>query len=142
MAKAFADSVLGCRDKAYVQVRYLSHPTITYKVLRLRHKIWRHDLGCVVVRLHTDHRLEVMDWLAPPKNFAHLVTAVRFSAAQLGCTEAYTWVTQSHEHLLMGPDTSRELLDVVIPSNAWVEGHPTAAPKNKWWLTSGDTDFK
>jgi hypothetical protein len=142
MAHAFSSSVLGRRDQAYVQIRYMSHPTIAYKVLKLRHRVWRHDLGCLVVRPHTDHRLEVMDWIAPTKNFANLVKAVRLSAAQLGCTEAYTWVTQSHEHLLLDPDTSRELLDVVVPSNSWVEGNTPEAPKNQWWLTSGDTDFK
>jgi hypothetical protein len=142
MAQAFVGSVLGRRDQAYVQVRYMSHPTIHYKILRLRHKVWRHDLGCLVVRHHSDHRLEVMDWIAPPKNFSHLIGAARYLASQMDCTEAYTWVTQSHEHLLMGPDTQRELLDVVIPSNSWVEGNATGAPQNKWWLTSGDTDFK
>jgi len=142
MAKAFSSSVLGRRDQAYIQIRYMSHPTIPYKVLRLRHKVWRHDLGCLVVRPHTDRRLEVMDWIAPPKNFSRLIVAVRFLAAQLDCTEAYTWITQSHENLLLGPETTRELLDVVIPNNSWVEGNPKSVPKNQWWLTSGDTDFK
>ena len=142
MAQAFVGSVLGRRDQAYVQERYMSHPTLHYKILRLQHKVWRHDLGCLVVRHHTDQRLEVMDWIAPPKNFSHLIGAARYLAAQMACTEAYTWVTQSHEHWLMGPDTQRELLDVAIPSNSWVEGNATGAPQNKWWLTSGDTDFK
>jgi hypothetical protein len=142
MAQAFSNSVLGRRDQAYVQIRYMSHPTIAYKVMRLRHKVWRHDLGCLVVRPHADHRLEVMDWIGPPKNFSQLVKAARLSAAQLGCTEAYTWITESHENLLLDPDTSRELLDVVIPSNSWVEGNTPEAPMKKWWLTSGDTDFK
>jgi hypothetical protein len=83
-----------------------------------------------------------MDWIAPPKNFSRLIVAVRFLAAQLDCTEAYTWITQSHEKLLLGPETTRKLLDVVIPNNSWVEGNPKTLPKNQWWLTSGDTDFK
>lgn len=142
MVTAFHGSILGVRDSQYIRRRYLEHPTHRYQLIRLTQKLTHFVMGCIVVRIQTDNRLEVLDWIGPPKYFAHLIKSARISASRLGCSSAYSWITRSHEHLLLGPDATLEKLDVMIPTNAWVEGNSSVNPVGRWWLTSGDTDFR
>lgn len=142
MRSQFRGSILGVRDSRYIQERYMNHPTHSYRVLRLKNKLLQYDLGCFVVRVQADNRLEVLDWIALPKHFKYLISAAKAEAHRQACSSAYTWITSSHEDLFMVPGTARNELDILIPTNAWVAGNNAEDPTDHWWLTSGDTDFR
>jgi hypothetical protein len=143
MAPAFAASVLGVRDPAWLRYRYGLRPGVPYRLLLWREPGSGRALGAVALRPHAD-RLELMDLVAPPSRFAGLVQVARADAARLGLPQVQAWVSTSHAALLQ--DTAQpahaEVLDVTVPANVHTPGMAPASLQGRWFLMGGDTDFR
>jgi hypothetical protein len=51
------------------------------------------------------------------------------------------WITASQLSRFPGQDGESRDLGIVVPHSIWTAGPPVDAVKDRWWLTSGDTDF-
>jgi hypothetical protein len=142
MRQAMPGSLMGVRDARHVQTRYVAHPSHHYTVLKVFNRVSRKVLGVVVLRQLSDGRQEMLDVIGHPRRFRTLVLAAQSFANEANSPAVSAWITQSHAHLLQTDDSRLESLDVQIPTNDWVPGDLDIDPAGRWWLTSGDTDFR
>jgi hypothetical protein len=142
MSQAMPGSLMGVRDAHHVQTRYAAHPSHDYSLLKVFNRLTRKVLGVVVLRQLSDDRQEMLDVIGHPHRFQMLVLAAQSFAGGTNSPAVSAWITQSHAHLLKTDDARLESLDVQIPTNDWVSGDLDTEPEGRWWLTSGDTDFR
>lgn len=140
MAASLSRQIVGTRDFAYLQRRYLNHPTIGYRVLLVSRRWTGAPFGVVVVR-ELEGELELVDVVAPPERLVALANIVRRLAWNLGKPKAYAWITAQHANLLAGADGLASPAGITVPALAWPQAIPPAEIDGHWWLMAGDTDF-
>jgi hypothetical protein len=63
-------------------------------------------------------------------------------AGRWGFETLYCWATEHHaERFLCGVGVVNPL-DVSVPTSVWLTGQSTEHLIDKWWLMSGDTEFR
>ena len=142
MAAALSDRIVGVRDAAWLQHRYLAHPTLRYQVLLLRRPWTRRTLGVLVTRAHERH-LDVLDLIAAPADFGELIALARRRAAAVGLERVDCWITQSQLQYLSdidAPVLSAVPTGIVVPANVHTPG-PVNEVRDRWFLLAGDADF-
>lgn len=142
MAAAFTGSILGRRDWDFFAHRYLAHPDHPYQVLLVRSRLGQRPLGVVVLRDRDADGVELLDILAPPQRFPMLIDIARRYAAHRGRASVFAWVTASHARLLASAHVEQRDLDIGIPCNTWSPGPDAGVLSGRWWLMSGDMDFR
>jgi len=142
MRHAMQQSLMGVRDAHHVQMRYLAHPSHVYAVLKVFHVLTRQVYGLLVMRQLSDGRQEILDVIGHPRHFSKLVMVAQFDAGRAASPSVSAWITESHVHWLKSAEAQVQALDVQIPTNDWVDGNLNLEPSGRWWLTSGDTDFR
>ncbi|MBE0550328.1 MAG: GNAT family N-acetyltransferase [Rubrivivax sp.] len=143
MASAMTDVVLGVRDAAWLQWRYLQCPHASYTVTLVRSRWWRRPLGLYVTRVQDD-ALELLDLVAPPANFATLVELARAQAATVSRPLLRARITRSQSARLTSIDPQQvrvEELPIHIPANIHTPGPDPREIENRWFLMGGDADF-
>lgn len=140
MAASLPDAILGVRDLARLQYRYLDHPDRPYGLWLLRHHLTRRPLGLVVLR-RRETGCEWIDLVAPTANWNLCALATRHLAHQQGCTQLTMWITEAHRHHF-DPPPAQNPLDVIVPCNLWSPGPDAESQRNRWFLLAGDTDFR
>lgn len=143
MSSALRESALGVRDPAWLRHRYGRRPGVRYELLACRDAASGPLRGVAVLRQHAQS-LELMDLVGHPSQFPALVKQVRHEVHRRGCLRLDAWVTRSHAHLLDDAcDPAQYLpLDVTVPANAHSLGFEPARLLGRWFLMSGDTDFR
>ncbi|MDD2759414.1 MAG: GNAT family N-acetyltransferase [Methylomonas sp.] len=141
MAEALPDQIVGVRDWAYLQYRYLKHPTQSYQLYLAATRWGGVPLGVLVVRVHDD-AVELLDIVSAPKHIHILVHYLRKLAWNLEKPSTYAWITEQHASLLAGGDGDISPTGITIPHNHWTPGISASELKNRWWLMGGDTDFR
>lgn len=141
MAEALQDQIVGIRNGAYVQHRYLQHPTLTYQLYLISSRLNGTPIGIIVIRV-LDDAVELLDIITPPHYIPTLVHCVRRLTWNLGKPQAYTWITSQHAHLLAGDTGKIASTGIVIPHNRWTSGIAASEVLDRWWLMGGDTDFR
>jgi hypothetical protein len=141
MADALQDQVVGVRDWAYMQHRYLNHPTQAYQLYLVSTRLAKKPIGIIVIRV-LDDAVELLDVIAPPKRMATLVHCLRRLTWSLGKPQAYAWITAQHANLLAGDAGEITPTGIIIPHNCWTPGIPASELLGSWWLMGGDTDFR
>lgn len=142
MAAAFSADIIGRRDWDFLSHRYLKHPDRPYQALIARSRVGLGPVGVIVLRDRHEDGVELLDILAPPQRFSMLIDIARRYAAQLGRDSVFAWVTASHAHLLDSANAEKRDLDIGIPCNTWTPAPSAEELKGRWWLMSGDMDFR
>lgn len=141
MAHDLRGGVVGVRDQAYLERRYWSHPHNHYELLLVTARLTGKPLGVMVL-----HRLEgsceLMDIVAPLANVALVLDQARRMAGRWQCGYLHCWATQNHAPLFLACEGKEHPLDVIIPTSCWTADPRAESFKDKWWLMSGDTDFR
>lgn len=140
MAKSLSDQVVGVRDWDYMQYRYINHPQTTYEIIGISSLLTARSF-CVVVLKRTQKEIEVMDIIASVKKMPAAIRALKTYFSELDVTDFILWITKNQlGHFLRSQPAIRSL-NINVPNSSWTQ-HPNAGVmKDKWWLTSGDTDF-
>lgn len=141
MANALRESIVAVRDPAWIGRRYLEHPVARYE-LALIGSAQTEPVGVVITRQYAD-RLEIVDLVADPLNFALLFGVALERARELGVPRVECWTTRSHLSLFDHIETAsleHVTLDVVVPANAHTPG-PVNELVGRWFLMAGDADF-
>ena len=143
MAAALPDSVLGVRDAAWLQHRYVQHPTHHYEIWLLRQGWQRRPLGVLVLRRHDTH-LALLDLIAAPDDFGPLLQAAIARAQALGLPRVEAWVSASQmSRLASAGHAPATVTDpkITLPHCVHTVGPDADALRGRWWLTAGDADF-
>ena len=134
------DGIVGVRDWGYLQYRYLQHPEKRYDVALISTWLTRRPQGIVVLR-HEGESCELMDLVAPLENIPLLIECARSLTARWNATRLYCWVT--HHHAQRFTETGGVPADPDIPVPCYALSGPSVDElRDRWWLMSGDTEFR
>ena len=141
MSRDLSDAVVGYRDWAYIQRRYLEHPQYRYEVIAVVSRLTNSPLGVLVLRKF-EESVELMDIVAPLNKIPVLVDQARRLAGLWGKASVYCWITNKQTKNFMVQGAKEGDLDVSIPTSVWTKDARALVFENRWWLMSGDTDFR
>lgn len=141
MANNLQHSVVGVRDWKFLEHRYFDHPHNQYEVLAVTSRLTGRALGVMVLRRLEDS-CELLDVIAPLSNLALVVDQARRMTASWALSYLYCWITSNHAHHFVSCDGEDKLLNMFIPTSCWTDDPRVDMLKDKWWLMSGDTDFR
>lgn len=139
-SSSLLDRVAVIRDHDYIQYRYFAHPGNLYECVLIRQRFTGRPLGAAFLRRESDH-CKLMDLICSAANVLKVLAAVRFQVARWGLPRLVGWTTPSQRGWYDQTGYRAETTEIVIPANAWTEGIPAEALKNRWWVSLGDTDF-
>ena len=141
MAGDLRESIVGVRDWAYLERRYFSHPHNHYEVLLISARLSGKPLGVVVLR-RLDDACELLDVIAPLAHFETVIDQARRLTGRWGLPSLYAWTSNRHLPLFVACGGAEEPLNVLIPTSSWTADPQSELFVGKWWLMSGDTDFR
>jgi hypothetical protein len=133
------EAVVQVRDYAYVEFRYLRHPTRRYEVLLVEGAS-----PALVVLQEDGDRLELVDFVGPRRSIPAVVRVARHTAAVRGSREVHCLVTSPNTPLFVATGGVAAAHEAGIS----IEQKPQPRPvrpedvANRWWLMSGDSDHR
>lgn len=141
MANDLRDGVVGERNWDYLEQRYFHHPHHQYEVLLVSARFTGRPLGIAVLR-RLEASCELLDVIAPLCNLGLVIDQARRLTGHWGLPYLYCWITKNHLPLFLACEGKEEELDISIPTSCWTADPRSEQMKGKWWLMSGDTDFR
>lgn len=141
MAQDLRNGVVGVRDWAYLEHRYFSHPHNQYDVLAVTSRFTGKSLGVLVVR-RLEASCELLDVIGPLASLPMLIDQARRLTALWGLPYLYCWITKNYLPPFLACAGKEEIINVTIPTSCWTNDPRAEVFKDKWWLMSGDTDFR
>ncbi len=141
MARDLQDDVVGVRDWSYLEHRYCHHPHNRYELLCVSARLSGKPLGLLVMR-RLEASCELLDVVGPLANLPLLMDQARRMTARWGLPYLYCWITTNHAARFVACAGTEEALNVQIPTSCWTDDPRVDMLKERWWLMSGDTDFR
>ncbi len=142
MLEGLHSSIVGIRDLGYIKHRYFEHPLHTHTVqIVYRSGTPSVLLGIVVWRLDRQQIL-LLDTIGDPQFFPQLIDYVRTQIKPLGMRQMSMWISQTHLPLFGNQHAKLVDPQVQTPSITCTPGPSPEELYNKWFLTTGDTDFR
>lgn len=141
MAHSLTGSICVERDLEYLLYRYLEHPTRDYLLYRVSTSVTRRLIGGIVLQAHDDG-VELVDVIGPRHQFKRLVGAAQSVAAASPTRTLYCWVTDGFVKEFADDNCTVTDLGLSVPTNVWVNGPDPQLMRDKWFLMSGDTEFR
>jgi hypothetical protein len=141
MAGDLRDGVVGVRDWQYLEHRYFQHPHNHYEVVLVSARWTGRPLGVLVMR-RQDDACELLDVVAPLAHMPLLVDQARRITGMWGLKSLYLWITRNQAQRFVDCEGKLEEINISIPTSCWTDDARANVFKDRWWLTSGDTDFR
>ena len=142
MAHDLRGSAVGVKDWAFLERRYFSHPHNHYEVLVVTARLTGKALGVIVLRRLEGTTCEWLDVIAPLSRLPLMVDQARRMTGRWALPHLYCWITTRHAPLFVACGGREEALDLSIPASSWTRNPQSELFIDKWWLMSGDTDFR
>lgn len=138
--QALSDSLLiTVRDQAWLEQRYVQHPTHEYQALAKQCFWQRSPSAALVYRTHAD-ALEIIDFVGQPSAYKGLVQDLCHQAAHMEKSSVFVWLTSVVEPWLPPAQQRETLLPVNIAGSNKAQWQ--ACFQGQCWLTAGDTDYR
>lgn len=141
MAQDLSESLVGIRDWSYLQYRYLNHPTNHYQIVLVKNRFGGKARGIFV--LHYDSTgCEVVDLIAALSEIPELIVHARRLAGINGHQRLYCRITENFATPFAATGGTQQALDFRIPASIWDSAPSIELLRDRWWLMSGDMDFR
>lgn len=143
MAADLNSAIVGVRDWTYLRDRYLHHPQHQYRIVLVLNRLSRKARGVLVLQSNTNG-CEIMDVIAPLSQIPLLITHARRIARINGDQRVFCQITHNFADRFISASGKGILseLPIRIPANAWSDGPSPHLLVDRWWLMSGDMDFR
>lgn len=141
MATDLNTAIVGIRDWEYLCDRYLNHPQNRYRVVLIISRFSRKAKGVLVLQSNSNG-CEIMDLIAPLSQIPLLITHARRIARINGDQRVFCQVTKNFADYFVSINGILNELPIHIPANAWSDGPSPKSMIDRWWLMSGDMDFR
>jgi len=142
MESDLKEALVGVRDWPFLRYRYFLHPHKKYEIFIVQTRLMNKPLGVIVLQKHTNGACELMDVISPLKHIPTLVNQARRVAGEWEMTNLYCWITEQNSSHFASAEGKVSPLDIFIPTSIWTDGPSEDELQGKWWLMSGDTDFR
>jgi hypothetical protein len=83
-----------------------------------------------------------VDVITPLANLPLLIDQARRLTGLWSLPYLYCWITKNHLPRFLATEGQEVALNVSIPTSCWTDDPRANVFKDKWWLMSGDTDFR
>lgn len=127
------------RDWPYIQYRYLAHPHKKYTLLLTKDWMQR-PLGLIILSVEED-TCRLMDYIGELKHLSSALTQIRAYLATQNIKEITGWFSGAFSELWQQSGGQVRTTEITLPTIVWTPGPAVSDIANKWWLTTGDTDF-
>lgn len=141
MAQDLRSALVGIRDWPYLQHRYLNHPTQRYQLMLVKNRFGGRARGILVLR-HDAHDSEIVDIIAPLSEIPLLIMHARRLAGVNGHHRLFCRITENFSAYFAVANGKKQSSDFRIPASIWGVAPSADSLRNRWWLMSGDTDFR
>lgn len=141
MRADLAPFVLGVRDMAYVQQRYLAHPDKVYRLLLVESRWRRSPLGLLVMGPGTS-AFELLDVLCAWEDVPELLLAARRWMHSVAAQRVTLNLTSRFAAQLAQFSDGCTETEFRIMANPLTPGATLEKLQQRWWLTGGDTDYR
>lgn len=140
MAVDFDKSVLGKRNLEYINYRYIRHPEFKYEIYRVS-PLFGAAIGLVICK-RIGNDLEVMDVIGSLSNIIKSIRCVQSTLKLLEGGLIKMWLLDQYAHHFSEFALNIQPLEFNLMVNHNSSGGHLDRFKNRWWLTSGDTDYR
>ena len=141
MAEDLRSALVGVRDWSYLQHRYLNHPAQRYQLMLVKNRFGGQVRGILVLR-YDAHGCEIVDIIAALSEIPLLVLHARRLAGINGHDRLFCRITENFAACFAAAGGTKQALDIRIPASIWDAAPSVDSLRNRWWLMSGDTDFR
>jgi hypothetical protein len=141
MAADFHAAVIGVRDAAAIERRYLAYPEKRYVLLLVENGWLRRPLGLAMIRPDVS-RPELLDIVGPREAMPTVLAAARAWLSATGGTELTWLLAEPFATALAGCAENCHPTEFRIMANPFSPLATNAGLENRWWLTGGDTDYR
>jgi hypothetical protein len=141
MAQDLSGSLVGIRDWSYLQHRYLNHPSNHYQIVLVKSRFGGKARGIIVLR-HDSNGCEVVDLVAALREIPELILHARRLAGINGHQRLYCKITENFAAHFTATGGIQQALDFRIPASIWDCAPAIELLRDRWWLMSGDMDFR
>lgn len=141
MAADLCEALVGVRDWTYLCDRYLNHPHQPYQVILVINRLGGKVRGVMVLR-HNPEGCEIVDLVAPLKEIPLLVRHARRITGMSDHHRLSCQITENFAAYFVAAGGIQQALPIRIPANAWSAGPAPERLRDRWWLMSGDMDFR
>lgn len=139
MQHDLADQVVGVRDAAYLQHRFLDHPDIAYEVYVVERERSRRAEGVFVLKRHGEFTV-LVDVVAPLARLPVLVRQALRIATAAG-KPLMSWVDAGHAPLFTDTGGIPESFELDVVSTDGPFRREEVTNPALWWLLMGDFDY-
>lgn len=140
LAEDLAPLILVERSPSYLEFRYAGWGD--YALHAVRHRLTRKILGFFVIRPTAPERWELLDLLARRRDLPLLLRAARSAAAAMGGTVLELWASAAPAAFLAELGGEVTTTDVEVAVSIWPDAAAAEETRGRFWLLSGDTDFR
>ncbi|WP_292994989.1 bifunctional class I SAM-dependent methyltransferase/GNAT family N-acetyltransferase [Nitrosomonas sp.] len=141
MAADLQQAIIGVRDWKYLQHRYLEHPNQQYQVILVKNRFSGRARGILILRFDPEG-CEIVDLIASLVEIPLLIIHARRLAGIQGATRIYCHITENFSTYFAITGGTQKSTNIRIPATTWSNGPTPETLKNRWWLMSGDKDFR
>lgn len=141
MAKDLKNAIIGVRDYQYLQYRYFNHPNQEYQIVLVKNRFGSKTHGILILR-HDLGSCEIIDLIAPLAEIPLLITHARRLAGIQGATRVFCHISENFVTYFATNGGVIKTLEIRIPATIWSNAPSPEILRNKWWLMSGDKDFR
>ena len=107
----------------------------------MRNRFSTRARGILVLR-YDPEGCEIVDLIAPLAEIPLLITHARRLAGMHGASRLFCRITANFAHYFAIAGGTQQTINIYIPANAWSDGPLPETLKDRWWLMSGDKDFR
>lgn len=141
MAHDLRNAIVGVRDWPYLLHRYYRHPCQRYAVMAVRSRISGRLRAVLVMRRDGDE-VELVDVIAPLAEIARAIAHALRHCGKLGAERMFCRITENFASVFEVANGTRNDLGIRIPTSIWTRGPAPSKIAGRWWLMSGDTDYR
>jgi len=141
MAKDLTDAIVGVRDSEYLITRYLKHPEQKYQLILIKQRWTAQAIGVMVLQ-YKDDQCDIIDVIAPLSAFPLIVLHARRLATINHCQRVYCQITQAFSRYIAISGFQQDPCTIPVASDIWSDGPSPEVLSNRWWLMTGDMDFR
>lgn len=142
MRQDMAALIVGVRDLDYLIHRYARHPEHEYQLLAARPYRCGAPRAFAVVRLVPGQGLEWLDMIGALADLPMLAPLVQRHACKCGADRVFGWITASQQQRFAAIGARLFPTEIVVPADKWSDDPLPQTQRGRWWLMSGDTDFR
>jgi hypothetical protein len=139
MSRELAEQIALIRDWDYMQYRYLQRPDKKYTFLVI-YNIFLQPVGLVVIAIELDC-CRFMDYLGSLRHIPRVMHQICNYLQQQDIEQLSGWFSAAIAEHFAQSGGQVSATEIVLPTIIWGQGVDVEQIKQKWWLTTGDSDF-